>query len=112
MYSISRDKLDSLYSAIAENYDLFMPIKAAGKTNYGFWSEGEEGDIDTLKTIRSGKDAFFPQVEQLYTVNREFIPADVAGGEEAEKAADKFLYGQGQEPLPKQEHLPKKKKSM
>ncbi len=88
MYSISRDKLDSLYSAIAENYDLFMPIKAAGKTNYGFWSEGEEGDIDTLKTIRSGKDAFFPQVEQLYTVNREFIPADVAGGEEAEKAAD------------------------
>jgi len=88
MYSISRDKLDSLYSAIAENYDLFMPLKAAGKTNYGFWSEGAEGDIDTLKTVRSGKDAFFPQVEQLYTVNREFIPADVAGGEEAEKAAD------------------------
>ena len=88
MYSISKDKLNSLYSAIAGEFDLFMPIKAAGQTNYGFWSEGAEGDIDTLKTIKSGKDAFFPQVEQLYTVNREIVPADVAASDDAEKAAD------------------------
>ena len=88
MYSISKEKLNALYGAIAESYDLFMPLKAADQTNYGFWKEGAEGDIDTLKTIRSGKDAFFPQVEQLYTVNREIVPADVASGEDAEKAAD------------------------
>ena len=87
MYCISKDNLNSLYAAIAGSYVLFMPIKTAGQTNYGFWSEGAEGDIDTLKTIRSGKDAFFPQVEQLYTVNREIVPADVASGEDAEKAA-------------------------
>ena len=87
MYCISKDNLNSLYAAIAGSYDLFMPIKTAGQTNYGFWKEGAEGDIDTLKTIRSGKDAFFPQVEQLYTVNREIVPADVASGEDAEKAA-------------------------
>ncbi|MBO6194479.1 MAG: 4Fe-4S dicluster domain-containing protein, partial [Clostridiales bacterium] len=88
MYCISKDNLNSLYAAIAGSYDLFMPIRTAGQTNYGFWKEGAEGDIDTLKTIRSGKDAFFPQVEQLYTVNREIVPADVASGEDAEKAAD------------------------
>ena len=88
MYSIAKENLNSLYAAIAGSYDLFMPIKTAGQTNYGFWKEGAEGDIDTLKTIRSGKDAFFPQVEQLYTVNREIVPADVASGEDAEKAAD------------------------
>ena len=88
MYSIAKENLNSLYAAIAGSYDLFMPIKTAGQTNYGFWKEGAEGDIDTLKTIRSGKDAFFPQVEQLYTVNREIVPADVASGEDAEKAAN------------------------
>lgn len=87
MYTISKENLNSLYAKINESYDLFMPIKKAGQTNYGFWNEDEEADIDTLKTVKSGKDAFFPQVETLYNVNRTIIPEDVASTDDAEKAA-------------------------
>jgi len=88
MYFISKDSLNSLYERIGGSYDLFLPVKTADKTNYGFWSEGCEVDIDTLKTVKSGKDAFFPQVETLYNVNRKIVPADEMSAPEAEKAAD------------------------
>ena len=44
--------------------------KRQGQTNFGLWNEGEEADLETLKTVKSGKDAFFPQSETLYTCVR------------------------------------------
>ena len=71
MYKIQKSNLPKLYAAIAEKMDLFLPIKTAGQVNFGLYSDGCEADIDTLKTVKSGKDIFFPQSEVLYKVRKE-----------------------------------------
>ena len=70
MYRIKKENLPALYAAIAAKNDLFLPVKAAGKTNYALWTEGTEADLDTLKTVRSAKDVFFPQSENLYSCGK------------------------------------------
>ncbi len=71
MYQIKKENLPALYAAIAAQNDLFLPVKTAGQTNFGLWTENAEADIDTLKTVKSAKDIFFPQSETLYKVRRE-----------------------------------------
>ena len=61
MKRIALDNLSQLYAAIAEKQSLFLPIKTAGQTNFGIWTEGAEADLQTLKTVKSAKDVFFPQ---------------------------------------------------
>ena len=39
--------------------------------NFRAWSEDAEVDLDTLKTVKSPKDAFFPQSEDLYTCRKD-----------------------------------------
>ena len=70
MYRILKSELPKLYAAIAGYGDLILPVKSAGKTNYALWSETAEVDIETLKTVKSPKDAFFPQSENLYTCDK------------------------------------------
>ncbi len=70
MLKINKDNLPALLSKIAQLGDLYLPVKTAGKTNFAPWSEEAEVDLDTLKTVRSGKDIFFPQSENLYSVSR------------------------------------------
>ena len=71
MYKIEKENLEALFRKIAESQDLILPIKKAGQTNFGLWNDGEEADLETLKTVKSGKDAFFPQSETLYTCVRD-----------------------------------------
>ena len=71
MFRIQRENLPGLYAAIAAESDLFLPVKAAGKTNYALWSPECQPDLDTLKTVKSPKDVFFPQSENLYTCQRD-----------------------------------------
>ncbi|MGN0334873.1 MAG: 4Fe-4S dicluster domain-containing protein [Lachnospiraceae bacterium] len=71
MYRIAKENLSALFQRIAENRELYLPVKRAGQTNFAPWSEEAEVDTDTLKTVKSPKDVFFPQSENLYTVKRE-----------------------------------------
>lgn len=71
MYKIAKENLSALFQKIAENRELYLPVKTAGQTNYAAWAEDAEVDLDTLKTVKSPKDAFFPQSENLYTVKKE-----------------------------------------
>ena len=71
MYKISLDKLSELYALIKETNELYLPVKTAGQVNFGVWNKDAEVSIETLKTVKSPKDAFFPQSETLYTVYRE-----------------------------------------
>ena len=50
---------------------MILPIENCGQVNFGVWSEDANVDIDTLKSVKSPKDAFFPQSENLYTCVRE-----------------------------------------
>ena len=67
MYQISREKMPELLAAVAKEMDLFLPVQNNGITNFGFWTEDAKADLDTLKTVKSPKDAFFPQSEVLYS---------------------------------------------
>ena len=67
MYKIQRNQLSALYAAIAAKSDLFLPVRAAGKTSFALWTAAVQWDLDALKTAKSPKDLFFPQSEVLYT---------------------------------------------
>jgi len=71
MKRIALDNLSQLYAAIAEKQSLILPVKTAGQTNYGIWTPEAEVDLQTLKTVKSAKDAFFPQSETLYTCYKD-----------------------------------------
>ena len=71
MFRIQKEKLPALYAAMAADADLFLPVRAAGKTNYALWTEACEPDLTTLKTVKSPKDVFFPQSENLYTCGND-----------------------------------------
>ena len=66
-----KDRLPELFAAMAKTQDLFLPLRKADQTNYGLWSEDAKVDLDTLKTVKSGKDCFFPQSETLYNCKKE-----------------------------------------
>ena len=51
MYRIKKSDLPALYKEIAKNHDLFLPVSAAGKTNFALWNQDAQVDIDTLKTV-------------------------------------------------------------
>ena len=71
MYKIKREDLPALFQKIAADQELYLPVSTAGQTNFGVWREDAEVDLDTLKTVKSPKDVFFPQSETLYTCYRE-----------------------------------------
>ena len=71
MYKIAKENLSALFREISKTQELYLPIKTAGKVNFGAWTEDCEVDIDTLKSVKSPKDAFFPQSENLYTCTTE-----------------------------------------
>ncbi len=71
MYKISLDKLPELFRLIKASQELYLPVKKAGQVNFGVWNEDAEVDLDIIKTVKSPKDAFFPQSETLYTVVKD-----------------------------------------
>jgi len=70
MYKIAKSELPSLFRLIADGGDLYVPVDINGQANFAVWDEEACVDIDTLKTVKSPKDAFFPQSETLYTCRR------------------------------------------
>ena len=67
MKKIAKSNLSALFARINETKDLILPVKNGEQVNYAAWSEGAQVDLTTLKTVKSPKDAFFPQSENLYT---------------------------------------------
>lgn len=64
MRAISLEKLDSLFAAMAERGDLYLPVEGKRGTDYKKW---EKGDVysTAVNSGRSPKDIFFPQSENL-----------------------------------------------
>ena len=71
MYKIAKENLSELFQAIAGEQELFVPVNNNGQVNFAAWTEGANVDLDTLKSVKSPKDAFFPQSENLYTCKTE-----------------------------------------
>ena len=71
MYKIAKSRLPALFQEIAGKKELNLPVETAGKVNFAAWSEEAKVDLETLKSVRSPKDVFFPQSENLYTCRRD-----------------------------------------
>ena len=71
MYKIAKENLASLFALINETKELYLPVEVAGQTNFAAYTADANVDLDTLKTVKSPKDVFFPQSETLYTCNKE-----------------------------------------
>ena len=76
MYKITRENLPALYRALAAERELYLPVRKSGQVNFAAWDEAwSEEDLlaglDALKTVKSGKDIFFPQSETLYTCKKD-----------------------------------------
>ena len=65
MLKLSLTKLDDFFAAIAANRALYLPVDdTTGQAKYQKWSEGVQMS-KALNTVRSAKDFFFPQTENL-----------------------------------------------
>jgi ferredoxin len=74
MYRIPATSLDALLAAIAEQAKLYLPVDNGDQANYTEWSEGVKFS-NRLNTLRSAKDFFFPQTQNLmdFKINGKFI---------------------------------------
>ena len=88
MLKIAKERLNDLYAKIAETMGLYLPIKRAGEVNYAVWGEGKEVSLETLKTVKSPKNAFFPQTENMMKFKTEGKNIEVV--DVREKLAEKI----------------------
>ena len=65
MKQLPLSKLSSLFAAVSAAQKLYIPADdAAGQASFTVWQEGI-ALTKKLNTVRSAKDLFFPQVENL-----------------------------------------------
>jgi sulfhydrogenase subunit beta (sulfur reductase) len=65
MKKLAKGKLGALFAAVAQETPLYIPaVDASGQARFTRYSEGLEM-ADALNTVRSAKDFFFPQTENL-----------------------------------------------
>ncbi len=65
MKQIARDRLNELFAAIASDKTLYLPISQKGKVDFAAWTPEARVNLNVLNTVKSGKDLFFPQSEDL-----------------------------------------------
>ncbi len=65
MKKISLSKLNDMFAAISADFSVYLPVDQADKTaKFEKWAEGMTMS-DATNTLRSAKDFFFPQTENL-----------------------------------------------
>lgn len=69
MYTIEKSKLSDLFGAIAASCELYLPVKKAGQNNFAKYEAGTEY-CEELKTVKSPKDMFFPQSENIVSFEK------------------------------------------
>ena len=85
MLKISKENLNGLYRKLSAAMPLYMPLKKAGEVNYGLWTEGAESSVETLKTVKSPKDLFFPQSETMMKFKTEGKSIEIVDVREEKK---------------------------
>ena len=88
MKKIAISQLNELFSAISSQKMLYIPADdGAGAAKFTPWAEGISL-TDKLNTVRSAKDLFFPQVENLVNFKVEGTKIDIV---ENRDAAEPFV---------------------
>ena len=71
MKKLSLNSLNQWLEGIAGERRVIAPIEAADQVNYGVWTTDSKIRLDALRTVKSAKDAFFPQVENMMNFRAE-----------------------------------------
>ena len=71
MKKIAYSRVNELYAELSKICDLYLPIRKAGELNFGKYEEGVTVDVDALQTVKSPKDLFFPQSEDMMSFKTE-----------------------------------------
>ena len=91
MLKCSLDKIQSLFAEIAKSAKLYLPTdNTDGSASYSEWSEGVEWS-GALNTVKSPKDFFFPQTEDLMRFKTEGKNIEVIDVREASE--DFVIFG-------------------
>jgi len=67
MLKLSVSRIPELLAAIGGARALFLPARSGGQVNFTRWDTGVEYCGEALNTVKSAKDFFFPQSENLLT---------------------------------------------
>jgi len=70
MYCIRIDKINLLFKKIADNQTLYLPVDTVNGSKYEKWNENSVLS-KSLNTVRSPKDFFFPQTENIVNFKLE-----------------------------------------
>ncbi len=65
MKKIALNALNQFLATVAKDQTVIAPVENAGQVDFGVWSEDATLRLDVLKTVKSAKGAFFPQVEDM-----------------------------------------------
>ena len=77
MFKLPVEKLNDFFAAIASTQSLYMPVDGNdGRASYKKWSDGVKLS-NALNTVRSAKDFFFPQTENLCDFNRNGLNIEI-----------------------------------
>ena len=77
MFKLPIDKLNDFFAAVSASQSLYMPVDGNdGRASYKKWSEGVTLS-KALNTVRSAKDFFFPQTENLCDFNRNGLNIEI-----------------------------------
>ena len=82
MQKLPMSRIGELFSAMNGNRELYVPVTKAGKANFDKWSEDANVNLSALHTVKSPKDMFFPQSEDLVAFKMEGKNIDVLPPEE------------------------------
>ena len=74
MYRLPKSSLNAFFAAIANTAKLYLPADKDGQAYYTEWKEDVQFS-DKLNTLRSAKDFFFPQTQNLadFKINGKLI---------------------------------------
>ena len=64
MRKLALNRLDAFFAGIAERETLYLPVDTPAGAKFEPWERGKTLS-DALNTVRSAKDFFFPQTENL-----------------------------------------------
>ena len=65
MLRIAKERLPELFSGISAMKNLYLPIENGGQCLFERWTQDSKVCLDCLNTVKSAKELFFPQSENL-----------------------------------------------
>jgi ferredoxin len=85
MLKLSKDKIGELFQRIASDRKLYLPLERGGQVDFGLWTPEAVVRLDQLKTIKSVKDFFFPQTENIVAFKRKGKEISIIENRDAEE---------------------------